>query len=82
MLSEKKGLKPQLPATTRWISHLECIRIFIANRTKYIEIAQMPGICPEKIIEIVNSLEIYKNAADLFVRMEEISAELLKVTVI
>lgn len=79
LLAERNGLKPQLPASTRWISHLECVRTFLTNRTKYIEVGQIRGACPEKIIQSINSLDIFRSATDLLSQMEIISTELLKV---
>lgn len=37
-LEEKAGPVPQLPNDTRWNSHLACIKTFVSNYPKYVEI--------------------------------------------
>jgi len=43
-LEEKGGLVPQLPNDTRWNSRLACMKTFIANYSKYVEIPAFQNI--------------------------------------
>jgi len=65
-LKEKDGLMPQIPNETRWNSHPECVRTFVANYHKYREIAlEQDNEFNDSISNILNDMAIYSESVYL-----------------
>jgi hypothetical protein len=76
-LEEKGGLVPQLPNDTRRNSHLACIKTFVSNYPKYVEIFSEQD-CSSQIAKVLNNVGTLREANNLLKQLTFIGTALDK----
>lgn len=76
-LEEKGGLVPQLPNDTRWNSHLACIKMFVSNYPKYVQIFSEQD-CSSQITKVLDNVGILREANNLLKQLTFIGTSLDK----
>lgn len=78
-LKEHDCVMPQIPNSTRWNSHEECISSFLRNYHKYVLIAsEHENEFDSRISKILDNVAIYKEALNLQKQLSLISTSLDK----
>ena len=64
-LENKQGVVPQLPNDTRWNSHLDTVKTFLANYAKYLEIRSEQEDFSATVAKVLDNVGILREANNL-----------------
>ena len=74
---EKGGVVPQLPNDTRWNSHLACVKTFVLNYPKYVEVCSEEA-CSTQISKLLDNVGILREANNMMKQLSSIGMALDK----